>query len=109
MITAGRPVWHWLHTSSCGCAFSTAVPESGRHIVICDHTIAGASGIQTILQNVDGLEAALAAPATAPAAAPTAATVRPTATLLATCSQTPAGHGSSRLFLCIAHVNLQTR
>ena len=30
----------------------------------------GAAGIQTILQNVDGLQAALAAPASAPAAAP---------------------------------------
>ncbi|KAL0027303.1 hypothetical protein WJX77_011498 [Trebouxia sp. C0004] len=35
-------------------------------------SVQGATGIQTILQNVDGLEAALAAPATAPAAAPVA-------------------------------------
>ena len=32
---------------------------------------AGAAGIQTILRNVDGLQAELTAPASAPAAAPT--------------------------------------
>ncbi|KAL0030014.1 hypothetical protein WJX79_001051 [Trebouxia sp. C0005] len=57
-------------------------------------SVQGATGIQTILQNVDGLEAALAAPATAPAAAPVATPAATTIPVPAPASKKALGGGA---------------